>query len=88
MNYRATPRIHFSALCGYAMTHSSDGNHDARSINSRALMAWTIPDYFPLPVSPPIVALEAAYTRTAHRSAALMDYQDVSGLVRVIVEEF
>lgn len=88
MNYRATPRLYVSALCGFSMTHSSDGTLDARSINSRALMAWTIPDYFPLPVSPPIVALEAAYTRTAHHSAALMDFQDVSGLVRVIVEQF
>ena len=88
MNYRATPRLYFSALCGYAMTHSSNGTLDAQSINSRALMAWTIPHYFPLPVSPPVVAFEATYARTAHHSAALMDFQDVSGLVRVIVDEF
>jgi hypothetical protein len=88
MNYRATPRIFFSALCGYSMTHSSDGTLDGESINSRALMAWTIPKYFTLPVTPPMVSLEATYTRTAYHSTALMDFQDVSGLVRVIVEEF
>jgi hypothetical protein len=87
INYRATHHFFFTALGGYSTTHSHDGTIDLESVNSRALLAWTFPTVSFL-ASAPVLAVEAGFTRTAYHSAAVADMDDVSGLVRLIVEEF
>jgi hypothetical protein len=87
INYRASQHCFVSALGGYSITHSNDGTTNLESVNSRALLAWTFPT-IPFTVTPPIVAIEASYTLTADHAAASTEVQDVSGLVRLVIEEF
>jgi hypothetical protein len=83
LHYRATPHVFLSAWGGYSSTHAQDGTVDLESLNSRALVAWSCPA-LSFPIAPTILAFEAGYTRTADHSAAVAD---VSGLLRLIVEE-
>ncbi len=87
LNYRASQHCYISALGGYSITHSNDGTTDVESVNSRALLAWTFPT-MAFTGTPPTVAIEASYTLTAAHAAAPTDLQDVSGLVRLVIEEF
>jgi hypothetical protein len=86
LNYRARRDLSFSALSGYSSTRSSDGTADLESMNSRALLAWMPTVSFLNPS--PVLAVEAGYTRTTHHAVAVADAADVSGLLRLIVEEF
>ena len=87
LNYRATQRFFISALGGYSSAHSSDGLVDTEVMNSRALLGWTLPAGWS-PAIQPIVAVEAGYTRTAYHAGGWSELQDVSGLMRLIVDEF
>lgn len=87
INYRATQRFFVSALGGYSVARSPDNVVGMESVNSRALVGWTIPTVGSW-ATPPIVAIEAGYSRMAQYSATPSDLQDVSGLLRLIVDEF
>jgi hypothetical protein len=87
VNYRANRHCFISAFGGYSVTRSDDGIINQESVNSRALLAWTLPA-ISYTVSPPIVAVEANYTVTADHAMASAELQDISGLVRLVVEEF
>jgi len=80
--YKQSHRLLVSAMGGYTSTSSSDGLIDTNSIVSKGMFALHLD---PIYGHPTTISLEAAYTNTTNRTAAGLDTEDLSGLVRILV---
>ncbi len=87
LNYRATQRLLVSALGGYGVARSSDHLLDSETVNGRGFLTWTFPSS-PSSITTTMLGFEAAYQRTANRAQSPTDFEDISGLLRLIVRAF
>ncbi|MET0514941.1 MAG: hypothetical protein ABW047_06390 [Nitrospiraceae bacterium] len=80
--YKQSQRLLISAMGGYTSSRSADRLIDTESIVSRGMFAFHLD---PIYGRSAMLSLEAAYNNTTNRVTPILNTEDISGLVRILI---
>ena len=82
MHYKQSQRILLSAMANYASSRSNDHQIDNENVGGKGILAWDVPQSSKWNT---LIAIEAGYNRVSNRVTPSADTEDISGILRIVV---
>jgi hypothetical protein len=82
MHYKQSRRLLISAMANYASSRSNDHQIDNENVGGKGILAWDVPQSSKWNT---LIAIEAGYNRVSNRVTPSADTEDISGILRIVV---
>jgi hypothetical protein len=82
MHYKQSQRLLISAMANYASSRSSDHQIDNENVGGKGILAWDVPQSSKWNT---LIAIEGGYNHVSNHVTPSADTEDISGILRIVV---